>query len=279
MLALVPAEARIVAALDLDRLRELPIWKDLSTGPAKEFAVMLDGFAKGTGIDLLTQLRQIVIAVPGERESDDRFTVVARLTRLDATRALPWLRQHQPANAISFAHGPDTLVLARGAWGPRTASLAKSRDTAGSAAADPELRRLCERAAAQHPLWAASIVPLKLRRGLIAQERFPDLASLARVWGFVDASRGLHVEIVAELSNDNDAQELAHRLTSYLNVAKRHPDMLAGGFSPYIEATRLFARGPNLHATLEVPESHSSDLSQRLRDYLRGAWASNASSP
>jgi hypothetical protein len=279
MLAVVPAEARIVASLDLERLRGLPIWKDLASGPAKEAAVLLDGFTKGTGIDLFTQLRQIVVAVPGRREPDDRYVVVALLANLDPHRVLAWFHQHQPANTITFMHGANTLVHAKGAWAQRAESLAKTRGATNSVTADPELRRLCERAAKNHPLWIASIVPLRIRHALIEQIRFPELASLARVWGFLDADRGLHAEMVAELSNATDARGLAHRLASYLNAVKRDPDMLASGLSPYIEATRLGARGPNLHATLDLPESHTGDLTSRLRDLLRATWTRAASPP
>jgi hypothetical protein len=272
MLALVPAEARIVASLDLEGLRGKPIWKELAAGPAKEAAILLDGFAKGTGVDPLQQIRQVLIATPGERQNDDRFVLVATLDRLDRARATAWLRQRESWTTVAFVHGKDTIVIAKGAWAATVEAQALHGGAAGSAASDPELRRLCERAAAGHVLWLAAIVPTTLRREMIEQVRFPDLASLSRLWTFIDVDRGLRAEMVAELSNEADARSLAHRLGAYLNAIKRHPDMLAGGFSPYLEAMRLAARGPRLHTTLDLSEGQISDLNLRLRELLRVGW-------
>jgi hypothetical protein len=272
-LALVPAEARIVMALDLERLRASELGKTLLSGPAKEAALLLDGFARGTGLDLLTQVRHVLVAVPGERQADDRLVLVAETRALDRPRATAWLRARQDGKTAAFVLPPDRIVIAKGAWAPAVTSLAKSTGSEQSAARDEELRRLCERVVPAHAWWLAAIVPIPLRQRLSADARFPDLASLSRLSASLAIEGGLRAEAVAELSNDADARSLVHRLNTFLNTAKHHPDMLAQGLAPYLEAIRLGAEGPNVSARLELPATQAEDLLLRARDLLKSGPA------
>lgn len=270
-LALVPAEARLVLGLDLDQLRASPLGQRLVAGPITQAAYLFAGFAKGTGLDLPEQVRHVVVAVPGERRDDDRCVVVVETGRVDETRIATWLRRRPGASPRVFVHRASRIVIAQGAWADQVAGLATAGHPGRSAAGDPELRRLCERAASNHPLWLAAIVPTSLRRKMAGDARFPDVASLARLSAFIACDGGLRAEAVAELSNDVDSASVAHRLGAYVNSAKRHPDMLAQGLSPYLEVLRLSPRGPHLHATLELTAGQANDLVSRLEDLLRGA--------
>ena len=267
-----PADARIVLSLDLARLRGAPLWKGLAKGPAKHLAPMLDDFARGTGIDLLGQARQILVAVPGARQDDDRLVLIADLGTLDQARVAAWLRQRQNATTAAFVHGPGRIVIAKGAWAAAVTALARTTNPAQGAAGDPELRGLCERAAGDHVFWLAAVVPAPLRRVLIEQVRFPDVASIARLSGSVDLDGSLRAVAVAELSNAADALGLAHRLSAFLNAAKRHPDMLAQGLAPYLEAVRFATNGPRVQATLELPAAQTDDLAPRIEALARVAW-------
>jgi hypothetical protein len=271
-LRLVPREAGIVLALDLERLRGTSAWNELAAGPLRDAALLLDGLAQGIGIDPITQVREVLLAVPGERQADDRFIAIMRIDRSAEARAAKWLAQRPDGPTAAFFQPPDGVVIAKGAWAGQARALAGTAPPAASAAAEPELRRLCERAAADHAIWLAAIVPPSVRRAFFERARFPDLASLARVRAAIDIDRELHAEVVAELSNEPDARSLALRLGDYLQAAKRHPDVLAQGLAPYLEALRLAARGPNLHATLDLPASQSGDLGSRLADVLYQAW-------
>lgn len=267
-LRLVPHEARIVLGLDLERLRASPAWTDLAAGPVRDAALLFDGFTKGVGIDTVEQIRQVLVAVPGERQSDDRLVVIVRSDHLAAERAAPWLRRHQGQAAAAFLVPPDGVVLATGAWAGQAMALGRTERPGGSLADHPDLVRLCERAAAGHALWIAAAVPADLRRSIITQDRFPDVASLTRLRAAVDLDRRFSAEVVAELSNAPDARGLAHRVRAYLDAAKRHPDMLAQGLAPYLEAVKLAPHGPNLHATLELPAAHAVELITRISDIL-----------
>jgi len=277
-LALVPADAHIVISVDFDRLRAMPSWNGLAATSGKEAALLFDGFAKGTGIDLLSQVRRVLVAFPGDGRADQGFTLIAEVASLDETRVAAWLGRQHDERTTAIVHGGHRIVLAKGAWATSVAALAKGDASTPSATGNAELRRLCERAVGDHVLWFAAIVPAALRRDLIAQARFPDLASLARLWGTVDVDSGMRVESVAELSNEADARSLAHRLSAYLNAAKRHPDMLAQGLSPYLEGARLVAQGPLVRATLEAPAAQQGDLLERIGALAKAAWTKTAAS-
>jgi hypothetical protein len=268
-LTVVPAEARIVMALDLDRLRATVLGQRLLSGPAKETALLFDGFAKGTGLDLLAQVRQVLVAVPGERQDDDRLVLVAETRALDRVRAAAWLRERQDSKTAAFILEPDRIVIAKGAWASEVASLAKPTGPGQSAARDEQLRRLCERIAPAHVFWLAAVVPTPLRQRLAAEARFPDVASLARLSAALDLEVGLRAEVAAELSNAADARGLANRLGAFLNAAKHHPDMLAQGLAPYLDAIRLGAQGPKVNARLELPAAQAEDLVLRAEEFLR----------
>jgi hypothetical protein len=258
-LRLVPAEARLVLGLDIERLRASSAGRDLVAGPLRSLALLWGDFA---GLASLEQARQVLVAVPGERQPDDRWLAILRSEALSPARTAPWLKDHpRPESAATFVP-PDGIVLAHGAW-------ARPASDARSLADDPELFRLCERAASGHALWMAAAVPPDLRRRLLAQDRFPDVGSLLRLRASVALDRVLSAEVVAELSNAPDARSLAERLGDYLRAAKRHPDLLAQGLVPYLESVKLTPKGPNLHATLELPAEQAGELVARLGDMLR----------
>jgi hypothetical protein len=275
-LRLIPAEARIVLGLDLDRLRMTSTWKDLAAGPLQDAALLWRGFAKGVDINPLQQVRQVLVAMPGERQTDDRLLVVLRSDALTPTRAAPWLQQHQSQGTAAHFVPPDAIVLAKGAWASQVPGLGRTAGKSPSLADDPELLRLCERAAADHVLWMAATMPSALRRELLAQDHFPDVGSLMRLRASVALDRMLSAEVVAELSNAPDARSLARRLADYLDTAKRHPDMLAQGLAPYLEGVKLAPRGPNLYATLDLPAKQAGEIVARLLDILQGTDKSTA---
>lgn len=268
-LALVPEEARLVLSLDLDRLRATPVGNRLLAAPARAIEHLFGELARGAGIDLLTQVRRLLVALPGERQDDDRLLAILEVSPLDRARASAWLRSRQTTSSAGFVVGTDRVVLARGAWAAPSANRKPSGELPDDAASDEELRRLCERAARQSAAWFAAIVPVSLRRRLITENRFPDVASVARLHGSLGAEGGLHAELAAELSNGPDARRLAQRLRGFLDAAKRHPDLLAQGLSPYLEAVHIAAHGPGVQAVLDLPTVEATNLAARLDELLR----------
>jgi len=213
-----------------------------------------------------------LVALPAERQDDNRFCVIADVNPSSEARVATWLREQTKAVRTTFrpARRPGRLILGNGAWGAPMASLAQSPRLSPSAADNPEMRRLCVRAGQNHPVWFAAIVPASVRRKLIQDARFPDVASIMRMSGFLDVNGGLHAEVIAELASTADAAFLAHRLGVYLNQAKRHPDMLVRGLAPYFEGVRLSAHDATVHATLDLSHDQLGEFIERIEALAHG---------
>ena len=270
-LALVPPDAQIVLALDLERLRGQSSWTTVLAALAKDAKPTLDGFAVGAGLDLTRQLRRVLVALPAERQDDDRFLFIADVDGLDEGRATTWLKARLGEKAVVFVRGQNQIVISRGAWSGNLARLRSATKLTPSAADHPELLRLCTRAALNHSLWFAAIVPAAVRRGLMQEPRFADAAAIARVWGFVDLNSGAQVEVVAELSNTADAALLTHRLGVYLNQAKRDPEALVLGLAPYLEALRVTAHDARVHASLDLSGAQLGEGIERIEALAHAA--------
>lgn len=275
-LALVPLDAAMVISLDLDSLRGQTAWTTLLSALTKDTKPFLDGFAAGTGIDLTRQLHRVTIALPAERQGDDRLALIADVDMPDKARVTAWLRARLGENAAVSVRDHHPIVISQGAWKKSLSSLSGADKLAASAADNPELRRLCARAAPDHGLWFAAVVPAAVRRNLMKDERFSDVASITRVWGSVDLASGLaggaRAEWVAELSSTADAAELARRLGVYLNQAKRHPDMLVRGLAPYLEAMHLAAHDARVQATLDLSNPQLAECIERIEALAHATW-------
>jgi hypothetical protein len=271
VLQLVPTDAAMVLSLDLDRLRGQTVWTTLLSALARDTKPYLDGLAAGAGIDPTRQLHRLAIALPAERQHDDRLAFIADADIPDEARVTAWLRARLGQNA-SVSVRDHQIVIGLGAWKGPMSVLDRARKLAASAADNAELRRLCARAAPDHGLWFAALVPAAVRRELIQEQRFPDVASITRVWGGVDLTRGARVECVAELSSTADAALLTRRLGVYLNQAKRHPDMLVRGLAPYLEALRLAADGARVRATLELSGEQLGEGIERIEALAHATW-------
>jgi hypothetical protein len=247
----------MVLSVDLERLRGRPAWRTVFPALAKNAKSFFAAFAAGAGLDVPQQLRRLLIALPAERQSDDRFVLIADTDALDEPRVTGWLRTRLSEKTSVLVRNKTQIVISRGAWGGPAAAL-------GSAADNPEWRRLCTRAALDHDLWFAALVPTPVRRALMQAPGFADVASVARVWGFINLDDGAHAEAVAELSGKADAEDLAHRLGVYLNQAKRHPDMLVRGLAPFLEALRLAFHDASVHATLDMSGPQLGECIERI---------------
>jgi hypothetical protein len=270
-LALVPPDAQIVLALDLERLRGQSAWTTVLAALAKDAKPTLDGFAVGAGFDLTRQLRRVLVALPAERQDDDRFLLIADVDGLDEARATTWLKARLGEKAVVVIRGQNQIVISQGAWSGRLAPPRSTAKLPPSAADHPELVRLCTRAAVDHSSWFAAIVPAAVRRGLMQEPRFADVAAIARVWGFVNLNSGAQLEVVAELSNTADAALLTHRLAVYLNQAKRDPETLVLGLAPYLEALRVTAHDARVHATLDLSGAQLGECIERIEALAHAA--------
>lgn len=267
-LAFLPDQAETVIALDLDRLRGQPIWKSISPALAKHAGPALAEIAAGTGIEPMRQFHRVWIGLPGERQADGRFVLVAETDSVEATRATAWLQNRARGELAMTVPDPKHIVLSKGAWTQAVAGLLGPGPLPRSAASNVELRRLCQRAG-EHGVWFAALVPLTVRRALMQAARLSDVASLVRTFGFLDDGAGLHAELVGEFANTADPPLLAHRLKIFQNQAKRNPDMLVAGLSPYLEAVHVDVRDAQVRVALDLPDAQTGDVLDRIEALAR----------
>ncbi|HSS37699.1 MAG TPA: hypothetical protein VLT58_02915, partial [Polyangia bacterium] len=197
-LALFPAATRIVASIDVAKLRASPAAAKLAAQAKQNAADQreIEDFARRTHFDPLRQLNSVTVAFPEEARARGELGLVLRADHLDETRLVAYARdqlQKSGDDLTSTAHGrltlwsskrnPDmvgfflddqTFVLGAGGWGLKMADLAETARPGDSAATDLDLVTLVERAASSHDIWAAAIVPEGTRRSLSADPKFAD---------------------------------------------------------------------------------------------------------
>lgn len=253
-LALLPFDAQMVVAVDLDRLRAQPGWSLVFSVLARNATSLWGDLATAAGIDPLHNLHALVVGLPAYRQTDDRFMLVADVDRIDEGRLRQAVATRLGAGTSVEIRGHQ-VVLRHGTW---------TRAPSSALLDNWEAQRLCQRAAAGHALWFAATVPMEVRRAMMQDSRFPDVASMARVYGNVDLQNGMMADIAAELMSSADASELLHRLTIFLNQSKRHPDLLVHGVAPILETVRLSLDDATVHARLELPMASFSECVERF---------------
>jgi hypothetical protein len=92
------------------------------------------------------------------------------------------------------------------------------------------------------------------------------------VWAALALDGAVRADATWELSNRPDAVSLAQRLDELVKQAKRHPDMLALGLAPHLEAVRFATQGPLVKASVLIPADQTPDLLTRLDQIARGHW-------
>jgi hypothetical protein len=291
-LALFPVATKIVAAIDVAKLRGSPAAAKLAAEAQQDQADQheIEEFARRTGFDPLRQLTSVTVAFPEEARLHGELGLVLRAEHLDETRLVAYVRdqlQKSGDDLVATAHGrftlwsskrdPDvvgffidaqTFVLGAGGWGPRMADLAESARPVDSAATDVDLVNLVERAAGSHALWAAAIVPESTRKTLASDPQFSDAASILTLSAGVDLGKGLEAQLLADLMTAAEAKSLADKVSVSLRDAKRNPEVLMLGLGPYLDGVTAQAkdRAFQLHASLSEPAF--DDLLARLGGLL-----------
>jgi len=287
-LAMFPAATRIVASIDVAKLRASPAAAKLAA-QAKQNAGdqrEIEDFAKRTGFDPLRQLNSVTVAFPEEARAHGELGMVLRADHLDEARLVAYVRDQlqksgddltatargrltlwssrRDPDLVGFFLDSQTFVLGAGGWGPKMADLAQTARPEDSAATDLDLVNLVERAAREHDIWAAAIVPDATRKSLSADPKFADAANIQTLSAGLNLGKGLEAVLHADLASPAQARALADRVTASLRDAKKNPEVLMLGLGPYLDGVSAGAadRGFDLHAGLG--EAAFDDLLARL---------------
>lgn len=250
-LTLLPAEASLVAHVDLQALRAAPLWQHnralLEADPDARRTLdalaacrvpfeglrTLDLAVAPNGVDVAAVL---VGEGVGERE---RITCLEgqlpeRGLHVDATGPEPVLVL---AGARGWFHGPSALVLATPGWLKQVEAL---RAGSGAAVASGPLQPLLARIPAERPIWFAGQVPTQAAVSLA-----PALSGLQQVRGALDLREGLGVELALGMTDEAGA-------TATLTELRRQFEGLraAGIPAPLLDRVALGQSGAEV--TIEV---------------------------
>ncbi len=294
LLALVPAEARVVASVDLAKIRATAVWKRLSElveedpGDQKVLAEL----TARTGLDPMRQVHRVLAAFPEDARSKGEFALVIAGDQFDERRLAAYARDQADLRGrkieqvtrgsrplwtsrgvAAFFLGGTTFALGAGGWGERMADLADRTPVVKSAADDPDLGMLIRRVRMDRAIWFAAVVPMDVRRALIADPRYDSAASVTRMAGAIDLGPGLSAELVADLSNAADARALVQRIEESLSAARRNAKVLMLGLGPYLETVGAQAEGPSVRVSMTLRETQVNDLLSRLAGMARMARA------
>ncbi len=291
-LALLPPETRIVASVDVAKVRASAFWAGISKiveESARDDRRIIADLAARTGWDPLRHVDRILVGFPGDARRSRQWSLAVEGRGVDEKRLVAFVRDQAAVRGHKIAErrrggrtlwagvgggqvsgffaGPGTFVLGGGGWGERMAALADRPAT--SVALGGELARLCGRIDPARSLWLAAIVPEDLRRELLTDPRADSAASVTRLAVSADFASGLRAELFADLSNAEDARRLAERVHASLREAKRNAKTLMLGLLPYADALTVRPDGPTLRASLSLPESQVNDLLGRLAGMAR----------
>jgi hypothetical protein len=293
-LGLFPADARIAISIDFRRVRETPLWQRLSTlaADAPEDRKLIDDFVARTGLDPFRQIHRIVAAFPEDARTGGAFGLIVEGEGFDEKRLLTYARdqaQLKGGELRQVARGRHTLwtsstpgspagffldarrfVLGSGGWAESMAALADGGPGAPpSAGTGGTLARLVERVGPSRSIWLAAMVPAATRARLMANPRYGVEASVMRLGAAVDLGPGLAGDLVAELSNADDARALVAKVEAFVRETRASPQALLLGAGPYLDAITAKTEGPNARIHVALDEAHTAELFTRLAGLAR----------
>ncbi|HEY5090244.1 MAG TPA: hypothetical protein VIK30_09745 [Polyangia bacterium] len=291
-LALFPVATRMVAAIDVAKLRASPAAAKLLAEAQQSPADLheIEEFARRTGFDPLRQLVSVTVAFPEEARAHGEFGLILRADTLDETRLVAYVRdelqktgddlvatphgrftlwssRHDP-DAVGFFIDAHSFALGAGGWGPRMADLAETARPGDSAATNIDLVRLVERAAGAHAIWGAAIVPEGTRKTLAADSQFTDAAAIMTLSLGIDLGKGLEADLLADVATAGEAASLASNVTQSLRDAKRNAQVLMLGLGPYLDGVSARAVDHTFEVRAVMGEAAFDDLLARLSGLL-----------
>jgi hypothetical protein len=291
-LALFPAEARIVASLDFQKIRQAAAWQQLSalvSEDAKDRKI-IDELVARTGFDPFQQVHRIFAAFPEDARTDGAFGLLIEGDGFDEKRLLTYARDQArlrgediqqravgrrtfwsgttPGGPTGFFLDARHFVLAGGGWGERMAALADGGPGI-SAESNAALVSLAERVGAGRSIWMAALVPETTRARLRQDPRVGAQASVMSLGVGLDLGPGLEGGLTGELGNEEDARALARKVQTFVREAKGNAQMLLLGASPYLDAIEARAEGASLRIRVALTQAQTSELLARLVGLVR----------
>jgi hypothetical protein len=297
LLSSLPAETRFVVSVDVAKIRATNLWSRVAAlaDESPEDRKSIQRLTERTGLDPLRQIHRIVAAFPDNARQGGEFALVIDGQGFDEQRLVAFARgegaargikiearRHGrrtlytsggPARAAGFFVGSTRFVLGGGGWAEALADLAEGVAGVPSAADNAELAHLVGRIDPGRALWFGALVPLDVRKMLMADPKLDSASSVTRLAAAADLGPGLTAELVADLSNAADARTLVERIQTTVRESKRNAQVLMMGLGPYLDALEARAEGPTLRVKVTLAEPQVKDLIERGSGLVRLARA------
>lgn len=225
-MAAVPASARVVVALDVERLAASPVVARAASqllGRAPALAERLARLGADCGIDVPTQVRRVILALGDPDQGQILLVATGRIAEATLAQCLTKVvgagggtLTARPAagrtlyhvtegdRAVYFAFGQaDTIVI-----GTQEAWVTEAVGTGKKVGDSPEMKALLAQVDARAPLWAAGLVDERVAQGLVRASKGQIASGPRAVFATMDPSDGLRAELAAVMESESDASAL-----------------------------------------------------------------------
>jgi hypothetical protein len=291
---LVPKESQIVLMANVTRMRDTAMWKkvlDLRDSDEKNKAEYQD-FVQKCNFDPFKQLDSVFLAMPqqgggegGTREfagilrgtfDEDKLVACAReqakkdggdvvTSEYNGKKLYTDSKQGQ-----AFATFLDKKVVAVGGkeWIKKVVDLSSKKE-GESAKQNEELNSLMKRAKTSDALWGAGIVPQSTRDSLKADPQLSSAATMKNVFGSVDFANGFAADINVDTASENDAKELAAKVTGQIMETRKSPQFMMMGLASFLDGVKVEQKGATFHTTITLTQQQVDDLISRVKGLLK----------
>lgn len=264
----VPNDAFAVAGVNGDQLRKSPIYQKAVQIALKEPGAKKDlaRLRKATGIDVLKDIRSVVVAFdPKVVRDDDQFLAVIEVP-VNQAKVLAFMQQEGAKYATKV--GPsgkyyllgrkqDGAMAFRGKYviiGSKDVFDKAMRKTGPGFKLSTKLRKVSGK-----PLFAAGEVPPKLKKKLTREDK--NLGQLQSFAAGADLAAGLTLDAFATFATAAAANKLQQMANMGLKEARNQPEVKQLGLASVLNGISITGAGRNLNGKLRIS---SKDLNQLI---------------
>jgi hypothetical protein len=291
-MAAVPASARVVVQLDVEKLVDSPIVARAASrllAHAPTLAARVERLSKDCAIDVTTRVRRVIVALGDPAEGEVLLVATGTITEAELAQCLTRVvgagggtvsgrvaagrtiyTVKESGRTVHFAFGQaDTVVIAtQEPW------LQDAIGTGKKIADSADMKPLLARVDARAPVWAAGLVDEAVASGLVRASKGQITRGPQAVFGVMDPSDGLRAELGAVMASDDDAkamESLAKPQLGLLAVAAQ-----VKGLGPVVGKVTTRREGPVVRFGLALTEA---ELNQVLKAIDMGVPASQDAPP
>jgi len=263
----VPSNAFAVVGVDGDQVKKSVLYKKAVEIALKERGAKreLEKLRKATGINLLRDIRSLVVAFdPQVLQDEDKFLAVVEVP-VNQAKVLAFMRQE--GATVEQRHGmggtyyllgrkQDGALAFRGKFivvGARDVFERGMKKTGPGFKLAAQLRKVSSRA-----LFAAADTPKSLQKKLAREDK--NLGQLQALAAGADVSLGLKLDAFAQMATAAAARELEKMATMGLNQARKQPEVQQFGLGKVLNGITITAQGRELSGKLRLSSADLRNL-------------------